>query len=466
MAKVTANEIYAKFLAEAKEENGNFYFVKLYDEKLYERLCRVERYAHINLSDSGTELRNALEFFAKGEVPSNRLNELYKLNAQRTRRDSSRSADLIDYQNYFKNHRELGVDADLFNSIREAGNSFHHEKRNTNRQSLPKTYETLCSGLRNMQKMLINYYTKLNPAKLRGLVIQTYSRDKQPYGDKAVCSIMNTLDSTACERQVLCSRKDDMQPNLNHYYLLRIYKANNVTEGTIRDEKVLSSLWSNSLRGIPNIVRYSPLNIEYDGEDPAKEKKYIVSYDFGSFKPCPLHVKLLETLNNNQRIMIMHDIAAGVKVLHSSGIYHRNLQPNSVFVFFDRNSDFVQAKLVGFEYAKIEGDNATVFVNVAKRQQEDPSAFFSVSMKQGLKNKQVADMLDWAKEDIYSLGVLFYFIITGKTPQGPLQVNMLGEKVDDEMKKLISDMLSPVIANRPTIDEVMRIVEPQYQRLL
>lgn len=67
---------------------------------------------------------------------------------------------------------------------------------------------------------------------------------------------------------------------------------------------------------------------------------------------------------------------------------------------FDRKSDFVQAKLIGFEYAKISGDTATVLVNVAKLQREDPSAFFSMSMKQGLKKRQVASLLDWANEDV------------------------------------------------------------------
>lgn len=465
MARMDSDRIYAKFLAEAKEEDGNFYFVKMYDGELYDRLCKIERNAVINLEDSGSELRNVLELFMRKALPAEYRSEVLEQNAQRKNRDYSQRGDIFDYQTIFERHPEIGVDAKLFEKVRQAGNAFHHEKSGRSRQTPPRTYETLCGGLRSLQKLLFDYYRKKNPAKLKGLAVKGYSRDKQPYGDKMVCSVIETLDSTACEKQVLCSKSNEHNPALKHYYLLRIYRASNAAEGAIRDEKVLSSLWGNSLRGIPNIVRYSSLHVEYNGEDPGNEKKYIVAYDFGAFKPCPLHDRLLESLSDHQKLMIMHDLAAGVQVLHNAGIYHRNLQPDSVFVFFDRNSDFVQAKLVGFEYAKIDGDNATVFVNVAKRQREDPSAFFSMTMKQGLKSRQVGSRLDWSREDIYSLGALFSFILLGKRPQGTVTPAALDGLKDEELKKMISSMLSPNIMARPAIAEVMKVMEERYRAI-
>ena len=466
MPKISSDEIYAKFLAEAKEENGNFYFVKKYDEDLYEKLCEVDRNARINLGDSGSQLRNVLEIFMRRAMPDKYYPEVLDENAYRRGRDYSNTADTIDYQRIFGDHPEIGVDENLFNSVRVVCNSFHHEKGGRNSKMPQRTYRTLCSALRDMQTMLLNYYKKQDPSKLNGLTLRTYDKDRQPYGDKMVCSVMQTLDSTACEQQVLCSRQDERLPDLRHYYLLRVYRADNVSEGAIRDEKVLSSLWGNSLQGMPNIVRYSPLSTTYNGEDAANEKKYIVSYDFGTFKPCPLHSRLIEHLTDKQKLMIMHDIAAGVQVLHHAGIYHRNLQPNSVFVFFDRKSDFVQAKLVGFEYAKISGDTATVLVNVAKLQREDPSAFFSMSMKQGLKNRQVASRLDWAKEDVYSVGALFSFILTGKQPQGSFNPSSLGNAADDELKQLMTKMLSLNINARPDIDEVCAVLDAKYRALV
>jgi serine/threonine protein kinase len=245
-----------------------------------------------------------------------------------------------------------------------------------------------------------------------------------------------------------------------------VYRASDTSAGAIRDEKVLSNLWESSLRGLPNIVRYSPLNVLYEGARPAEEKKYIVSYDFGAFKPYPLHGELLSKLDASQKMMVMHDIAAGLNVLHNAGIYHRNLQPNSVFVFFDRGSRFVQAKLVGFEYAKIEGDNATVFASVAKRMEQDPSAFFSMVMQQGLKNRQIAARLDWAREDIYSLGALFYFILTGEYPGRVVDTAKLAEKADSEMTALVASMVNPNITARPDVQSVLARLEPKYTALL
>ena len=466
MAKLDTDQIYARFLAEAREEDGNFYFVRIFDTTLYEKLCKIERNAVLNLNDSGMELRNALEIFMRNAMPQQYYDEVLDENARRKNLSYSNTADIIDYQRVFQRHRELGVDTNLFDTVRLAGNTFHHEKAGRNAKLPKRTYQTLCNALAAMHKMLLSYFSRHYPEELKGSVFQAYNRDKQPYGDKMVCAIIETLDSTACEKQVLCSRLDDLKPDLNHYYLLRVYKAYDASEGAIRDEKVLSNLWSNSLRGIPNIVRYAPLAVEYNGEDPRSEKKYILAYDFGPYKPCPLHVNLLKELSDHQKLMIMHDIAAGVRVLHNAGIYHRNLQPNSVFVFFDRNSDFVQAKLVGFEYAKIEGDNATVFKRVATLQEEDPSTFFSATMKQGLKNRQISERLDWAKEDIYSLGALFYFILTGTRLVGRFDPDALGDKADDEFKKLMTAMLSPGVAARPDITDVMNYLEPYYQKVV
>ena len=57
MARIDLDRLYALFNSEASEQDGNFYFVKQYDEKLYSRLCKIERNAVVNLEHSGSELR-------------------------------------------------------------------------------------------------------------------------------------------------------------------------------------------------------------------------------------------------------------------------------------------------------------------------------------------------------------------------------------------------------------------------
>ena len=65
MAQIDLDRLYEQFNSEASEQDGNFYFVRSYDEELYRRLCKIERNAVVNLDHSGSELRNALEYFLR-----------------------------------------------------------------------------------------------------------------------------------------------------------------------------------------------------------------------------------------------------------------------------------------------------------------------------------------------------------------------------------------------------------------
>ena len=65
MTQIDLDRLYAQFHSEASEQDGNFYFVKNYDEELYDRLCKIESSAVVNLDYSGSELRNALEYFLR-----------------------------------------------------------------------------------------------------------------------------------------------------------------------------------------------------------------------------------------------------------------------------------------------------------------------------------------------------------------------------------------------------------------
>ena len=61
MAQIDLDRLYEQFNSEASEQDGNFFFVRSYDEELYRRLCKIERNVVVNLYHSGSVLRNALE---------------------------------------------------------------------------------------------------------------------------------------------------------------------------------------------------------------------------------------------------------------------------------------------------------------------------------------------------------------------------------------------------------------------
>jgi len=464
MPTTFSDTLYKQFLKEAREDEQNFYFVKQFDEDLYKQLAEADSNAMLNLRSAGNALRQALEKFMKAAMPGEYQDEVFREYARRKGSARSRSADIVDYETVYARHRDCNVNPVYFKTVREVGNEFSHDpsEKRSNRKD---TYQNLCDGLNAMHAMLHSFFTKEDPGKMRRFANFKYEVEKQAIGDKLVCSAVSTCDSTACERQILCSQRGRVSGNPK-YFLLRVYRAGDTSAGALRDEKVLSNLWESSLRGMPNIVRYSSLHVTYEGAWPAREKKHIVSYDFGAFKPMPLHPELLKSLSPDQKLMVLHDIAAGVKVLHDAGIYHRNLQPNSVFVFQDKKSGFVQAKLIGFEYAKMDGDGATVLANVAKNLEHNPLAFFSLTMQQGLKNKQVAVRLDWAKEDIYSMGALFWFVLTGNYPGLRFDKATLTGKADPALIDLIGSMMNLNIVARPDAGKVLEALEPKYRTLI
>jgi|GEM_PF-4635274 len=86
--------------------------------------------------------------------------------------------------------------------------------------------------------------------------------------------------------------------------------------------------------------------------------------------------------------------------MHSHGIYHRDLNPDSILI-----TDDGKIKLVNFDFAKLEG-NPTVRDGLLGKFNEYRSyeLFFRVINK-----------IDY-HTDYYSLGVIIYEILTGETP--------------------------------------------------
>lgn len=440
------------FNAVSQEHNGNFYFVRKHDRELYDMLVDAESKTLTDLSSAGARLRDALEYFQKTALPDDLKDELYAISMQDGNRKGGSSPKLYDYQKVFENHPELRVNWRLFQDIRHAGNAFHHRDDN----KLPRTYNVVCRGLSNMQQMLYYYYT--------GNVNIKYHRDRQPIDKYWICSTLPVGDNTACERQMLCISTNKGRSAQDQFCLLRQYADGNQDEEALREEKILSNKWL-TLRKPQNLVEYKILDVRYDGDAPQLDKKRILCYDFGVHCPHPLSDVDVTSLSEEQKYRLLHDVANGVRELHESGYCHRNLQPDSVYVFFEKDSDYVVAKLVGFEYAKIQNDERTVYASVRDLHAgADNSAYFSRALLTALKNHAAMEHIDWKKEDIYSLGALFHLLMTGTPPgYGGFPTPELAIQADKSLTELITRMLSPAAKLRPDIDEVCKVVLEYYR---
>ena len=133
---------------------------------------------------------------------------------------------------------------------------------------------------------------------------------------------------------------------------------------------------------------------------------------------------------------LMRDIAAALGVLHAAGILHRDLKPTNV-LFRDDGSlaliDFGLAKQVALQ-AEVTGAGA-IF-----------GTTYYMSPEQGH-----VEPVDF-RGDIYSLGVIFYEMLTGSKPYDG----------DTAMAVIVKHRLAPV----PGLPTSLREFQPLIQRML
>jgi hypothetical protein len=74
-------------------------------------------------------------------------------------------------------------------------------------------------------------------------------------------------------------------------------------------------------------------------------------------------------------------------------------------------------------------------------------------MKDGLADSYLGSRISWQKEDIYSMGAIFYLILTGKEPPLNFDENAFSDISDPDLRNLLASMLSADAGLRPDADE-------------
>jgi WD40 repeat protein/serine/threonine protein kinase len=123
------------------------------------------------------------------------------------------------------------------------------------------------------------------------------------------------------------------------------------------------------------------------------------------------------------QVRVLADVSAAVHHAHEQGILHRDLKPRNILVSGSGHpyvTDFGLAKSLGKNvHHSLTGSGAVV----------GTPAYMSPEQAQGL------DRVDW-RTDIYSLGVILYECMTGKTP-------FTGESPIEILMKVVKDPVTP-----------------------
>jgi serine/threonine-protein kinase len=156
--------------------------------------------------------------------------------------------------------------------------------------------------------------------------------------------------------------------------------------------------------------------------------------------------------NLKQKFFIMREIARALDASHQLQIFHRDISPDNVIIGNGRITlfDYGIAKQELNVYKTLDGSIAGKPIYMSPEQ---------------CASRQVTD-----KSDIYSLGVIFYYLVEGRPPfyaKNPVDIMNRHQKklppalktdISPGIKKLISAMLSKSPQKRPSANEVVKIL--------
>ena len=107
-----------------------------------------------------------------------------------------------------------------------------------------------------------------------------------------------------------------------------------------------------------------------------------------------------QNLNLEQKLAIVRGVLHGLDHAHKHGVIHRNITPDTILIAADG-----QARLTGFDYARISTNNSTIAQDIA----EDLEKYAIYQAIECQNNPSQASI----NSDLFSAGLVFYELLTG-----------------------------------------------------
>ncbi len=130
------------------------------------------------------------------------------------------------------------------------------------------------------------------------------------------------------------------------------------------------------------------------------------------------YLKRRGTMPEQEAISVILQLATAMDVIHKSGLLHRDIAPDNIYVLNPEEPDALRVKLLDFGAAHFASNTYSKSISVMLKQGYAPEEQYRSRGDQGT----------WT--DVYALAATFYKMLTGVTPEDALE-----RKVKDEIKK-------------------------------
>ena len=174
---------------------------------------------------------------------------------------------------------------------------------------------------------------------------------------------------------------------------------------------------------------------------------------FLEFLDFKLNDVLKSDIKNTLKVRIIIEIAHAMKFIHSKGLIHRDLKIENIML----NSVY-EAKVVDFGLVRIHEflNQEYSFVQDSMTRGVGTFAYMSPEML----NEEKYDY----KTDVYSFGILVYYMFTGKLPKQNLKDKMNGIPINlpnpsDSISKFCIELIKKCLSfdplKRPSFDDII-----------
>lgn len=435
----------------------NFGFIKNINADVYSKLHNAEKKARTDFRSSGREIREALEKMIERILWSSdvRADKPELVEKIKLLQDKKLLPDIGRIKYKMENGEEASTDYYAF--MRRYGNRCSHA--NYQPRDLKISFDNTIKCLKGFHLFLRAYY--------KGRIansIPEFDKNAMPIEEYHVYKSYPPSDQarSKCEREFLAYTLD-ADGEKDFYAVLRLYHKADISDYFLqRNHKCFTVASKMSISSVPEgMTKMNELI-------PIASKQssfYIICYIFNR-EPYELSDALLKEMSIKQRIKLCCRITNCMYNLHTldAAIEHRMLNYESIFVckFKEEWVPYV----IKFDFAKIESTlvKFTVFDNALKAKDKLKNKKLSKYIAPEWEALDNIEKVDWAKVDIYSLGILFSDILIGRIAENPVPFEDLEElDVSQELIELLDVMRAEDPKSRFGIQDVKDIFDDEWR---